>query len=60
MVSLKDIIGCYSSTSGTESIVNRIIVADNGKVEMDGPRDAVLQQLAKMKQKTNNCSPKPK
>ncbi|HEI8297961.1 TPA: type I secretion system permease/ATPase [Proteus mirabilis] len=29
------------------SIVNRIIVVDNGKVVMDGPRDAVLQQLAK-------------
>ncbi|MFS3859937.1 type I secretion system permease/ATPase [Proteus mirabilis] len=29
------------------SIVNRIIVVDNGKVVMDGPRDVVLQQLAK-------------
>ncbi|MBG5975331.1 type I secretion system permease/ATPase [Proteus mirabilis] len=29
------------------SIVNRIIVVDNGKVVMDGPRDAVLQQLAR-------------
>lgn len=27
-------------------IVNRIIVVDNGKIVMDGPRDAVLQKLA--------------
>ena len=26
-------------------IVNRIIVMDNGKVVMDGPRDLVLQKL---------------
>ncbi|MCF7528792.1 type I secretion system permease/ATPase [Neisseria lisongii] len=31
-------------------IVNRIIVIDNGKVVMDGPRDAVLQRLSQNEQ----------
>ena len=31
-------------------IVNRIIVMDNGKVVMDGPRDLVLQNLMQSEQ----------
>ena len=31
-------------------IVNRIIVMDNGKVVMDGPRDLVLQKLMQNEQ----------
>jgi ATP-binding cassette subfamily C protein LapB len=30
-------------------IVDRVIVMDNGKVLMDGPRDAVLERLRKNK-----------
>ena len=42
-------------------IVNRIIVMDNGKVVMDGPRDLVLQNSCKTnrpKQPTSNNSNK--
>lgn len=34
-------------------IVNRIIVMDNGKVVMDGPRDLVLQKLMQNEQQSN-------
>ena len=33
-------------------IVNRIIVMDNGKVVMDGPRDLVLQKLMQNEERT--------
>lgn len=36
------------------SIVNRIIVMDQGKIVMDGPRDQVLKQLAKNEQSSQN------
>lgn len=34
-------------------IVNRIIVMDNGKIVMDGPRDLVLQKLMQSENKTD-------
>ncbi len=38
-------------------IVNRIIVMDNGKVVMDGPRDLVLQKL--MQNESSDAQPNP-
>lgn len=37
-------------------IVNRIIVMDNGKVVMDGPRDLVLQKLMQNEQSTHQSA----
>ena len=37
-------------------IVNRIIVMDNGKVVMDGPRDLVLQNLMQNEQNKNKAA----
>lgn len=40
-------------------LVNRIVVVDNGKVIMDGPRDAVIAKLNEQPNQTNNEATSP-
>lgn len=38
------------------NIVDRIVVMDQGKIVMDGPRDAVLKKLAQNEQKARTVT----
>ncbi len=38
------------------SIVDRIVVMDQGKIVMDGPRDAVLKKLTQNEQKARTAT----